>query len=875
MAARTGGPKPPPCPAATPTASAPGGGFAPGEVLAGRYRIAGLLGRGGMGEVYRADDLKLGQPVALKFLPREIEARPGMLERFHAEVRNARQVSHPHVCRVHDIADTGGRHFITMEYVDGEDLATLLRRIGKLPEAKAIEIARQVSAGLQAIHDRGVVHRDLKPGNVMIDGHGRARITDFGLAVSGVQTAGEVAGTPAYMAPEQFAGHLATPQTDIYALGLLLYEVCTGKRPFEARTLGEWKRVQTQEPPASPSRHVKELDEALERVILRCLEKDPARRPKKAAHVAMALPGGDPLAAAIAAGETPSPEMVAAARHGSALRPGMALAAIGGVLALLTILAWAGRVNMFRRVPFEKAPEVLADRAASLIADLGYTGRPAGRAWGFRFESDYLAWKDDPLGAPARWRRIETGQPLCYSFWYRQSPSVLAPQSFAGNRGEISFDDPPATVEGMANVLMDTRGRIVEFRAVPSGVAHGPAALPVAGLFAKLFSAAGLDQGRFRPAEPTWTPPVFADQQQAWTGTYADHPDLGIRVEAASARGRAVYFRVVAPWDVPPLAAPGGVEGTTLAAGVLAVALMLTILFGAVFLARRNLRLGRGDGHGAIRIAVICALAAATAVFLRSDLPMTLGGAVASILVFTNAGLLTGVIIWTSYIALEPYVRRNKPHLIVSWTRLMAGEFRDPIIGRDILVGLLLGLGMTSANCLGGWLKVWTAHPLNPNHYLDTNTLNGIGHAVAAALDAASFGVWLTFAVLVFIVLARKLVRNDWAAVFLLWAALLGTEVLFSARSWPAIVAAAITHGLTIAVAARLGLVAGLAANFAYALTAFFPLTSDLSAPYAGASLTGVTSILALAAYGFWSSAGNQKLIELDPRDGEETLVSF
>ena len=159
-----------------------GEGFTPGTVIAERYRVIGLIGRGGMGEVYRADDLKLGQPVALKFLPRDLANDRGRLDRFFTEVRMARQVSHPNVCRVYDIAEVDGQHFLSMEYVDGEDLASLLKRIGRLPPDKALDVARQLCAGLAAAHDRGVLHRDLKPANVMLDGRGRARITDFGLA---------------------------------------------------------------------------------------------------------------------------------------------------------------------------------------------------------------------------------------------------------------------------------------------------------------------------------------------------------------------------------------------------------------------------------------------------------------------------------------------------------------------------------------------------------------------------------------------------------------------------------------------------------------------------------------------------------------------
>lgn len=818
-----------------------------------------------MGDVYRADDLKLGQTVALKFLPRQVEADPGMLARLHGEVRNARQVSHPHVCRVHDIDDSDGRHFITMEYVDGEDLSALLRRIGRLPETKAVEIARQVSAGLQAIHDRGVVHRDLKPGNVMIDGHGRARITDFGLAVSGAQAAGEIAGTPAYMAPEQLSGAPATPQTDIYALGLLLYEVCTGRRPFEARSLGEWKRAHAEEPPARPSRYARGLDESVERLILRCLEKDPARRPRSAAQVALALPGGDPLAAAIAAGETPSPEMVAAADHGAAMRPGLAFTALGGIGLLLVALAWAGRVNGFRRVPFEKTAEVLADRAASLIADLGARSPARERTWAFRRDNDYASWDGDPLAGAERWRRLSTGQPLLFSFWYRQSPDPMEPLSFAGNRGELTLDDPPMTIEGMASVLMDLRGRLVEFRAVPPATLGSSPETTGTESLTRLFRAAGLDPARFTSTGPTWTPASAADRQLAFTGTYADHPDLPIRVEVAFQHAQPTYFRIVAPWDRPPGQNPGRAEGRTLASGVIAVVLVLTIVAGASFLARRNLRLGRGDRQGALRTALCCATASSAAALLRCDLPFTLRGVISALFVLANVGLLWGAVIWTSYLALEPYVRRNRPRLIVSWSRLVVGELRDPVVGRDVLLGLLLGLGMTAANTLSGWLKVWTAHPLGPNDLLDDDTLNGLPHAVAAALDQVSFGVWLIFAVLVFLLLARKLVRRDWAAALILWVTLVGLEVLFFARSWPAITAAAITVSLTIVTVARLGLVAGVAAWMAFYLSAFFPLTTDLSAPYAGASLFAVVTIAAAALYGFWISQGSRRLLELDP----------
>ncbi len=254
------------------------GGFTPGAVLAERYRIIGLLGRGGMGEVYRADDLKLGQPVALKFLPSHFAAEKERLDRFYAEVRIARQVSHPNVCRVYDVGEIEGQHYLSMEYVDGEDLASLLKRIGRLPPDKALEISRELCAGLAAAHDRGVLHRDLKPSNVMVDGRGRARITDFGLAVAATDvTEGEVSGTPAYMAPEQLQGKGASVRSDIYALGLVLYELSTGRKAFDAASLEDLRRKHTEETPTAPSSVAPGFDPAVERVILRCLEKDPGQ----------------------------------------------------------------------------------------------------------------------------------------------------------------------------------------------------------------------------------------------------------------------------------------------------------------------------------------------------------------------------------------------------------------------------------------------------------------------------------------------------------------------------------------------------------------------------------------------------------------------
>lgn len=265
--------------------------FSAGDLLAGRYRIIAALGRGGMGEVYRADDTRLGQEVALKFLPESLAGDTGMLDRLIGEVRVGRQVAHRNVCRLYDLVEVeNGAPFITMELVDGEDLASLLRRIGRLSGQKALSLARDICSGLAAAHELGIIHRDLKPANIMVDGRGNARITDFGLAVLRSDSVrGELAGTPAYMAPEQIEGEPASTRSDIYALGLVLYEIFTGQRLFDGEGLAEIRR-QHARPKPRPSSLVTDIDPAVEQLILETVEEHPGKRPQSVVRILEQLP---------------------------------------------------------------------------------------------------------------------------------------------------------------------------------------------------------------------------------------------------------------------------------------------------------------------------------------------------------------------------------------------------------------------------------------------------------------------------------------------------------------------------------------------------------------------------------------------------------
>jgi serine/threonine-protein kinase len=436
-------------------------------MLTERYRIVGLLGTGGMGEVYRADDLKLRQPVALKFLPVALSRDTRRLERFHHEVRVARQVSHPNVCRVYDIGEADGQQFISMEYVDGEDLASVLRRMGRPSKDKAIQIARQLCAGLAAAHDKGVLHRDLKPHNVMVDERGKVRITDFGLAGFAEEfTGGEVsAGTPAYMAPVQLAGREVSVKSDLYGLGLVLFVLFTGQRAFEGATRQEIQRSRDETPPSGLSVITEDVDPAVERVVLRCLETQPGARPSSALAVAAALPGGDPLAAALEAGETPDPAMVVAAGEVGGLSPAIAVPCLIGVfVGLVAVALLNDPTGLFRQVTLAQPPQALAYQASEILQKLGHAEVAVDSAYGFGVDDDYLRYVEENDDSADRWEKLATNRPPAMYFWYRQSPRELIPPA---SEWIVTRDQPPPLVSGMAEVLLGPAGRLIELSIVP------------------------------------------------------------------------------------------------------------------------------------------------------------------------------------------------------------------------------------------------------------------------------------------------------------------------------------------------------------------------------------------------------------------------
>jgi predicted Ser/Thr protein kinase len=722
--------------------------FIPGAMLADRYRIVSLIGRGGMGEVYRAEDLKLGQPVALKFLPKEMARHGDRLARFHNEVRIARQVSHPNVCRVYDIGEADGQHFLSMEYVDGEDLASLLRRIGRLPPDKAIDVARQLCAGLAAAHDRGVLHRDLKPANVLIDGRGRVRIVDFGLAgLADERRDPDVfAGTPPYMAPEQFDGRAASMRTDVYALGLILYEMFTGKPAFKVG--GDlMAQVADHAAPTSPAAPIPDLDPAVQRVIQQCLERDPARRPPSALAVAAALPGGDPLAAALAAGETPSPDAVAVAGEVGSLSPALGVACLAVILLGIIPIVWMSpQTTLVGFVTMDKGPEVLAERARTIARNLGYTDRPADSAYGYESDLEYLRHIDDHDRSVTRWDVIRTRQPAALLFWYRESPHpLISVTSKVETIGQVTRLDPAPNVSGMLSVLIDPDGRLTGLTVVPPQMDE-PVPVKRRPDWAALFAEAGLPIAAFSPAQPAWIPPLFADARAAWEGVYPDHPEIRIRVEAAAAHGRPVYFEIVAPWTrlqrLEPTRFLTTADRVRYAFGA-SLGLLLTAV--AVLLARRNLRLGRGDRRGAFRLSLYFGTIGLLFGMLRAHHLADLAAERDLFVMQFAYAAYVALAIWIFFIALEPYARRVWPETMIGWSRLLAGRLRDPLVGRDILVGALAGIVLTIVVQLDraapAWFGLATPPPANTSAYLLLGGRHALSELVSWQGRAVAIGV--------------------------------------------------------------------------------------------------------------------------------------
>lgn len=835
--------------------------FEPGSLVASRYRIISRLGKGGMGEVYRAEDIVLGQAVALKFLPESSAGNLNLLKRFYDEARIARQITHPNVCRVYDIGEIEGQPYLSMEYIDGEDLASLLRRIGRLPTDKATEFARKMCAGLTAAHAQGVLHRDLKPANIMVDGRGELRITDFGLAAIGAQVEGaEVRnGTPAYMAPEQLEGREVSVASDIYALGLVFYEMFTGKPPHQGETLGEILKQRKESKLTNPSNLVADLDPVVEKAILRCLDPDPKRRPVSAMALAASLPGGDPLAMALAAGETPSPELVAASGSKEGLRPRVACAALGATAAaMILFFVLAPKVQLLNHFPLDNSPEVMSSKARDIAKAAGYPNRPADDAYGYSDsdEDGYKQYLSAKIKDGENWNRTLSVAPFPYYFWQRQSPNELLALDFRWDQ-QVSLGDPPASVPGMVAITLEMDGSLRSFEAVPPE--HDTSVAPGAPDWVPFFAMAHLDIHQFQNAQPEWTPSAGSDARAAWTGIYPGPNSIPIRVEAASLHGKPVYFTIVWPWTKPAHVANNSASfwGSVVNHGFTVFWWMVNL--GAIWVAWLNLKAKRGDSRGAFRVGIAICVArllmwALQAHHVQIDVEEGL----------FNHGLalaaLEGVRYWIFYLALEPWVRRYWPQALLSWARVVAGKVRDPLVGRDVLYAVLFGI----LYCLfilayDYWYTRTTGgYPAGEVPFAALMGLHGFSSLVSQNIYYAITNGLQFF---LFLFLLRALVRKPWIAAILLVAIFTSLKAAPSDHEGPVLwMFWTIIYGILVFLMLRYGMFALMVMIFVINCCMELSLTPDYSAWYGLSSLAVLLMMSALALWGFRVSLGGRPL---------------
>jgi hypothetical protein len=501
-----------------------------------------------------------------------------------------------------------------------------------------------------------------------------------------------------------------------------------------------WERGESG--PADP---VGELDPAIDRLIRRCLDTRPDQRPRSALAVAIALPGADPVAAALAAGETPAPEIVAASHEREGFGP---RTAVFGFLAVLvcflagTVLS--GRTSLLARVRLEIPPDVLAFRAGELLSELGYADPPAETAYGFS-RVDRVAPVDDSADAASI---FETGRPALFRFWYRQHDRPF--RSPAIQYGAPANDEP-----GMKRMLLDPKGRLIELEVRP-GDAPGrsdrdwtPA----------LFAAAGLDVDQFQRVEPTIIPPMAVDSRSAWVGAGIGGGHRQVRVEAAHLAGRPVFLSIQD--EASPDGSPEPSAERTTPAVVASVAFFIpvTIFLAGCSLAWRNIRQGRADQRGAVTIGGVTFLAFTGQYVVTGHHVLGFGEAGFILSAIFNAGLRT-VVAYTLYLAVEPYARRHWPDWLISWNRVLSGRIRDPLVASDVLAGavtVLVAYGLAAP-----LITLATGAPARIPLTLDQ--LGGAAFPVWVVLRALSYTILHTLLLLTLIVLLRLLVRLPWVA---------------------------------------------------------------------------------------------------------------
>jgi hypothetical protein len=499
----------------------------------------------------------------------------------------------------------------------------------------------------------------------------------------------------------------------------------------------------------------------------------------------------------------------------------------------------------------EYTADVLAQKARDAARQLVAPERPADEAYGFQWNESLVKFVMSNDKPRPDWTKVYTQRPSPLGFWYRQSKDVLTGFAFHTDLltpGIVDSGDPPAIVSGMTSIELDHQGHLIFFETIPPQRQDAPTH-PAPVDWAPLFVLAGLDIAQLKPVDPLWNWLAGPDTRAAWTGTW---PASGrpLRVEAAALGGRPVAFMVSGPWQ-KPWREPEPSESRQTLTVILLFALAFGVLGGAGWLARRNLREERGDRAGAARLAA-CMTTVLLAVWLCQVHLVASLGLLAMFLVAICTSVFYGVLVWTVYVALEPYVRKRWPQVLVSWTSILSGRIRDGVVGRDVLVGVALGVAWVLM--LRG-VDLLTDARAFANFPGATELLTGLRSTLGIVLQGVPYAMRNVLFNFFMLFMLRVLLRNEWAAAAafaLLWAALGGLST--ADHPWSGALISLLYFGTGAFAVLRFGLLPYAVAIFISELLLKLPATVDTSAWYFGNMLLLVLVAVALAGWGLYTS---------------------
>jgi len=505
----------------------------------------------------------------------------------------------------------------------------------------------------------------------------------------------------------------------------------------------------------------------------------------------------------------------------------------------------------------ELSPELLSAKAEQMLTMFGYSSPPADHSGLYWFDRAYLDARAAHGNTAQSWQGVENARPGPLLFGYRGGEQTLVAWHYAqmiftpSDVGLVRRDDPPLNRPGMTRVTLDRHGRLTEFVGVPPD--KDDADVTHVFDWSTALAAAGFDVANLQAGKSVWTAPTDSDSKQAWDGVFADQPDVTFHIEAAAYRGKPVWFAALGPWyqpREPDIPIPNGVSWLIWMTLVIGMATMIVL----ITMARRNLRLGRGDRKGAFRLAIVTYVSLLAALVLRADHATSIVEEISLLMNINVQAAFFGLDIWLVYIAFEPYARRRWPRMMISWSRLLAGRLRDPMVGRDLLLGVLGGIAMVLLVHLSIVVPSGLGHTQGPPFARTITTLTSNRHVffffLEPSFDCVAFGVGTLAFMFLFLRILRLPLLMHLAAFPFFGLILSGFYLL--ALSPENVLFAAIWYLLLI----RVGVLAASASVYVMQVLMVMPLTLDLHVWYAERTLITFGVLGALLVYAFYTSLG-------------------